>query len=59
MDHEPTDFEIDEVLRLYACKKCFGRGYVGWRSNGDPVMCQCVERARKRVPLEAKRLETT
>ena len=54
----PTEEEIDLVLSEYACKKCFGRGYIGWTLGNDPVMCDCVERARRRIrstpPVVAK-----
>ena len=45
---ELTDEEVDRVLAELCCKKCFGRGYMGWTLAGDPVMCDCVEKARKR-----------
>jgi hypothetical protein len=48
-----TDEEIDEALKEIGCKKCFGRGYVGWTLKNDPVLCDCV-RVKKTPPLEAK-----
>jgi hypothetical protein len=51
---EPTDEEIDEALKEIGCKKCFGRGYIGWTLKNDPVLCDCVRRVKKTPPLEAK-----
>lgn len=47
-DSSPTDEEIEKVLAELCCKKCFGRGYIGWTLNNDPILCDCV---RKREPL--------
>ena len=51
--NEPTDEEIERVLAEMCCKKCFGRGYIGWTLQNDPVLCDCVHRARKTPPLVA------
>jgi hypothetical protein len=35
----------DEALREIAkrsCRKCHGRGYIGWDSHGNKVLCSCV-----------------
>lgn len=26
------------------CKKCFGRGWTGKKTSGDPIPCQCIFR---------------
>lgn len=42
--NEPSDLEIEEVLKELNCPRCFGRGYVGWTLSNDPVMCSCVKK---------------
>jgi hypothetical protein len=35
----------DEMLRVAAkraCKKCHGRGYVGWDAHDNKRLCTCV-----------------
>jgi hypothetical protein len=55
---KPSKEEFEKALKAYACKKCFGRGFVGWTMEGDPVLCECAyevgRRLKKGVPLEAK-----
>jgi hypothetical protein len=54
---KPTRKEFEQALREYACKKCFGRGFIGWTLEGDPVLCECAydvsRRFEKVVPLES------
>jgi hypothetical protein len=49
-----SDAEIEQALSELCCKKCFGRGYIGWTLSNDPVLCDCTRRAKKTLPLEAK-----
>jgi hypothetical protein len=53
-EHTLTDEEIDAELEKVCCRKCFGRGYIGWTLSNDPVLCDCTRRAKKTLPLEAK-----
>lgn len=39
-----TDSEIEEALAEMCCKKCFGRGFIGWTLNDDPILCDCVRK---------------
>lgn len=55
---KPTREEFDRVTAVMNCKKCFGRGAVGWLENGEPVLCTCMRKVRSHfervVPLESK-----
>lgn len=42
-----TDSEIEKALEEMCCKKCFGRGFIGWTLNDDPILCECVKHGRK------------
>jgi hypothetical protein len=39
-----TDSEIEEALAELCCKKCFGRGFIGWTMEDDPILCDCVRK---------------
>lgn len=30
--------------KIVGCRKCFGRGFSGWRKDGAAVPCTCVTR---------------
>ena len=53
METLPSDEEIDRVLEEMCCKRCFGRGYVGWTLANDPVLCGCVVK-REKVSHDAR-----
>jgi hypothetical protein len=48
----PSDEEIEATLAMVCCRKCFGRGYIGWTLNNDPVLCDCIKRAKKTPPID-------
>ena len=60
---KPTEAEFEQALREYGCRKCFGRGYVGWTRGGDPVICECAIKVRESlkrvVPLEAVKVRNS
>jgi len=44
-----SEEEIESALAEVCCKKCFGRGFVGWTLEDDPIPCSCVEKSWKRL----------
>jgi hypothetical protein len=37
----------DDDVTMYprpkkSCTKCFSRGYEGWNTSGEPVLCRCI-----------------
>jgi hypothetical protein len=52
-----TDRDIESELAQRCCKRCYGRGFTGWDLKFKPILCQCVIRAKKVVPLAAVEVE--
>ena len=52
-----TDADIESELSRRCCKRCYGRGFVGWDLSFKPILCQCVIRAKKGTPLEAVKVK--
>ena len=52
-----TDRDIETELSRRCCKRCYGRGFIGWDLKFKPVLCECVVRAKKGTPLEAVKVE--
>jgi hypothetical protein len=48
-----SDRDIESELARRCCKRCYGRGFIGWDVQFRPILCECVIRSKKGTPLEA------
>ena len=47
MTPDRTEFES-----RIGCKRCWGRGYVGVRLDGEPVVCSCAVKVWRQMEKE-------
>lgn len=47
-----SDEEALVRSKVKACRKCWSTGRLGFRSNGDPVLCTCVTKAYTKIIMQ-------
>lgn len=51
-NNEETTVPLDKIMfgvskPNQSCKRCHGRGYEGWNTDGKSVLCSCLRKPNK------------